>query len=379
MTDTMAFTPNHDEWSRQAFVGGLKQFINFNLEPKLHEYYEADLVPAHLAAGGAPPEQRAQAAALLEPQPLYKLWSSLTFHSQNLMWDSVQRTTDRIIDERIATSRALTASPRRLGDVRLQQELVLKAPIATTEIHRQPGGYWRERRADDIEQALNYTGTVELYRNAKGMAAKVDGDADARSGSDAVGRFLAASAQRRRPDLAPKAILDMGCGTGEQTLGLKRSFPEADVTGIDAARPFIRYAHAAAESAGLSAHFAEMDAGDTDFPDASFDLIVSNILFHETSRAQIRDIFEQCWRLLRPGGLVLHLDVPYHPHRQSLSRQVTNNWQVRYNGEPFWTGFVELDIKQELIDAGFDPDLAFADYESAGPATYFLFGGSKAK
>jgi len=171
----------------------------------------------------------------------------------------------------------------------------------------------------------------------------------------------------------------MGCGTGEQTLAFKRVFPDADVTGIDVARPFIRYAHAAAESAGVPAHFAEMDAGHTDFPDASFDLIVSNILFHETSRAQIKDIFKECWRLLRPGGLVLHLDVPYHPQRQSLSRQVTNNWQVRYNGEPFWTGFVEVDVKAELIAAGFAPDQVIAEYETAGPATYYLFGGSKAK
>lgn len=373
MTETMAFTPDHDEWARQAFVGSLKQFINFEVEPKLHQTYEQALVPAHVARGNSEPATREAAAALLEPQPLYKLWESLTFHSQNLMWDSVQRTTDRIIDDRVATFRTLAARPEKLGDMRLSEELVLKAPISTTEIHRQPGGYWRERRADDIEQALNYSGTVELYRNAKGMAT----DAGARAGSDAIGRFIAGAARARRPDLQPRAILDMGCGTGEQTLGYKRVWPDADVTGIDAARPFIRYAHGLAESQGLAMNFAEVDAGHTDFADQSFDLIVSSILFHETSRAQVRDIFKECWRLLRPGGLVLHLDVPYHPHRLSPSRQVTQNWQVRYNGEPFWTGFVELDIRQELIAAGFDADHAFADYVTAGPATYFTFGGSK--
>lgn len=371
MTETMAFTPDHDEWARQAFVGSLKQFINFEIEPRIHRQYEEVLVPAHVATGAAAPDGRETAAPLIEPQPLYRLWASLNFHSQTLMWDSVQRTTDRIIDARVESFRKLAANPR--GDLRLQSELVVKAPVATTEIHRQPGGYWRERRADDIEQALNYSGTVELYRNAKGMAT----DADARAGSDAIGRFIAAAAQARRPDLQPKAILDMGCGTGEQTLGYKRVWPEADVTGIDAARPLVRYAHGLAESLNLPMHFAEMDAGHTDFADASFDLIVSSILFHETSRAQVRDIFHECWRLLRPGGLVLHLDVPYHPHRLSPSRQVTQHWQVRHNGEPFWTGFVELDIKAELIAAGFDPAHAFADYVTAGPATYFTFGGSK--
>jgi len=365
------FAPDHDETARLAFVGAFKKFVNFDIEGRVAKLFEDTLVPGCLAEGKREPETRDEAAALLEPHPLYKLWSSMTYHSQNLMWDAVQQTTDRTIEDQVAQYQALVASGAAQGSIALSDELLVKAPVATTEIHRQPGGYWRERREDDLEAALNYSGTVELYRIAKGMSA---GESPP---DDAFGRFVSAIARKYAPDLEPRSILDIGCGTGEQTLAYKREFPEAEVHGIDCARPFIRFAHAYAEDAGVPMHFAEMDAGATHFADDSFDLIVSIIMFHETSKAQAQAILKECHRLLRPGGLALHLDVPYQPGQTPLVRQVTNHWQVRHNGEPFWTGFAELDMKQEAIAAGFDPAAAFATYESVGQATYHFFGGRK--
>jgi len=365
------FSPNHDETSRLAFVGALKKFINFDVESQVVSLFDDRLIPALEARGERVPTDRKEATDFLEPHPLYQFWSSMTFHSQNLMWSAVQDTTDRTIDAQIAQYQAVVESDQTQGSVTLSDELVVKAPIATTEIHRQPGGYWREQRSDDLEAALNYSGTVELYRIAKGMAGSD------RPAPDAFGRFVSGVARKYAPDLNPTAILDMGCGTGEQTLAYKREFPDAQVHGIDCARPFIRFAHAYAESAGVPAHFAEMDAGATHFDDESFDLIVSIIMFHETSKAQAQDIMKECWRLLRPGGLVLHLDVPYQPSQIPLVKQVTNNWQVRHNGEPFWSGFADLDMKAEAIRAGFDPESAFATYEAVGPAAYHFFGGRK--
>ena len=86
---------------------------------------------------------------------------------------------------------------------------------------------------------------------------------------------------------------------------------------------------------------------------------------------------KECHRLLKPGGLALHLDVPYQPSQIPLVKQVTNNWQVRHNGEPFWSGFADLDMKQVAVEAGFDAKSAFATYEAVGPAAYHFFGGRK--
>lgn len=369
--DTLAFTPNHDEASRQNFVGSLKRFINFDVEEALSRRFDEHILPEYVLANGTAPANRKEAGETVTKDRMFQLWATLNYRSQNLMWDTVQETTDRIIDDRVQTFQSLRDKASAGGGLHLSDELLVRAPVKTTEIHRQPGGYWRERRIDDIEQGLNYSGPVELYRNAKGMSAgKV-------TEMDSLGRFMASEALRRAPDLKPTAVLDMGCGTGEQTQAYKRVWPDARVVGLDSARPLIRYGHGLAEGAGLAIEFHEKDAAETGFADGSFDLITSIIMFHETSSAQLPRILKECWRLLRPGGLMLHLDVPYHPHRIPMIKQVTNDWQVRHNGEPFWTGFVDADIVGELNAAGFAGDTAFADYESAGPATYFFFGGRK--
>lgn len=377
MTETappapFAFTPRHDEAARLGFVGALKKYVNFDVEAALAERFDARIAPTHAASHGQPPANRKEAVAAAANDRLFQLWASLTWHSQNLMWDTVQLTTDRIIEDRVDRFRTLRDTAAAGGSLTLNDRLVVKAPVKTTEIHRQPGGYWRELRADDIEAGLNYTGTVEMYRQAKGMSTGKSAT------NDTFGQFVAGVAQRRAPDLKPLRVLDMGCGTGEQTHAYKRVWPDAEVHGLDSARPFMRYAHGAAEDAGIAIHFHELDAAETGFADESFDFITSIIMFHETSAAQVPRILKECWRLLKPGGMVLHLDVPYHAHRIPLVKQVTNDWQVRHNGEPFWTGFVDLDMQAELVKAGFDPDTAFADYEAAGPAAYFVFGGRKA-
>ncbi len=363
--EKITFRPSRDEAARQAFVGALKGFVNFAVEGRLQAVYDEQLVPAAKAV----PQTRAEAAALLEPHPLARFWASMTYHSQNLLWQTIDATTARTRDAQMALAERLTNRPGKRGTLHLQPGFEPPAPVRTTEIHRQPGGYLRETVPGDLSAALSYMGSVDLYRNAKGMGT------GAKPGADDMGRWLAGVARRRAPDLQPQAILDMGCGTGEQTLGYKREWPDARVVGIDCARPFVRLAHALAEGEGLALDFHEGDAAATGFADESFDLIVSIILCHETSAAQVRAILRESWRLIRSGGLVLHMDVPYHPHRMPLVKQVTNHWQVRHNGEPFWTGFVEMDMAGELQAAGYQA--AFADYEPFGAAPYFVFGGRK--
>ena len=373
---SIAFLPSRDEAARQAFVGALKYYLNFAVEPRLQAVFDERLAPD----AQSPPANRADADALLNPHPLMRFWASLTFYSQTLLWQSIDATTRRTLVAQMAVADRLAANPGKLGSLHLKDGFEPPAPVRTTEIHRQPGGYLRESVAGDLSAALSYMGSVDLYRNAKGMGTGAKPGQEkigtgAKPGADDMGRWLAGVARRRAPDLAPSAILDMGCGTGEQTLAYRREWPGARVVGIDCARPFVRLAHALAEDQCLALDFHEGDAAATGFAEASFDLVFSIILFHETSAAQVRAILRESWRLIRPGGLVLHLDVPYQPHRMPLARQVTNHWQVRHNGEPFWTGFVELDMAAELQAAGFSAP--FADYEPFGVAPYFVFGGRK--
>jgi SAM-dependent methyltransferase len=362
------YRPSHDEAARQRFVGVLKGFANGPLEDLLAARYESALRPAFERARGRAPAGREEARPLFEGDPLYQVWGAMVFASQGLMWQTVGETCRRIAPAAEARAAALRGAPR--GSLRLDPTLRPPEPIASTEIHRQPGGYFAESRPDDLMTALRYFGTIELYRTAKGMAAAGGG-----VGLPGIGRYMVGVLNKRHPGFRPRRILDLGCGTGVDTLAWAEAFPEAEVHGVDLSAPLLRFAHAWAEDRGHAVHFRQADARATGLPDGHFDLIVSHILFHETWHDLVGPIFAEARRLLAPGGLFFNADVPYQPARITVTKQVTNDWQVRNNGEPFWTGFADTDVAALLRAAGFAPEAVFADYEPLGAGQYFFFGG----
>jgi SAM-dependent methyltransferase len=365
------YRPTHDEAARHRFVGALKNFANGALEARLAAHYEASLRPAFAAShDGRAPANRDEARPLFEPEPLYQLWGSMVYTSQDFMWQTVGATCRRIQADFEARAALATAQPR--GSLALDPSLAIPKPIADVEIHRQPGGYFAQARADDLFAALIYFGTLELYRAAKGLTA------NAPVGEPGIGRYIVSVVRKRYPDLKPRRILDLGCGPGLDTVALQEAFPDAEVHALDLSAPFVRFGHAWAEDRGLAMHFRQADAQRTGYPDGHFDLIVSHILFHETWHDIAPRIFAEAHRILAPGGVFINADVPYQPARMSIPKQVTNDWQVRNNGEPFWTGFADTDVPALLARAGFASGEVLADYEPLGAGHYYFFGGRRA-
>ena len=105
----------------------------------------------------------------------------------------------------------------------------------------------------------------------------------------------------RSLDTHRKRILDIGCGIGGPAFEMARTF-EADVVGIDIEAPLIERAMDAAERHGLTDRctFRTVDVGPLPFDDQSFDIVVT-----AGAITQIEDkeaIFNDCFRVLRPGG-----------------------------------------------------------------------------
>ncbi|MSR00312.1 MAG: class I SAM-dependent methyltransferase [Gammaproteobacteria bacterium] len=368
-TLSQLYKPNHDEAARQRFIGVLKSFANGSLEEQLAERYEQVLKKNFELEVGHSPADRSEARSLFEADPLYQLWGSMVFTSQGLMWETVGSTCKRIKDLFEARAQRVTVNPR--GTLSLNPSLEIPEPIASTEIHRQPGGYFASTGPNDLKTALIYFGTLELYRAAKGLTAH------APVGEPGIGRFVMQVAKRDFPNLRPLRILELGCGTGIDTIALKEAYPDAEVHGLDLSAPFVKFAHAWAEESGVILHFKQADAQATGYPDGYFDLIVSHILFHETWHNIAPKIFSEARRLLISGGVFLNADVPYQPARLTIPKQVTNDWQVRNNGEPFWTGFADTDVPSILRDAGFKDNEVFSYYEPLGIGYYYFFGGQK--
>ena len=105
-------------------------------------------------------------------------------------------------------------------------------------------------------------------------------------------------ADRRHP-VAQAEVLDLACGTGNAALAA--ALRGAHVTGVDLTSELIAIGEQKARAAGQSVTWVTADAADTNLPDASFDVVVSNmgIIFVDPARQVV-----ELSRLLKPTGVL---------------------------------------------------------------------------
>lgn len=104
-------------------------------------------------------------------------------------------------------------------------------------------------------------------------------------------------------------LLDIGCGAGALGIAAAKRFPEAEVRGVDYWGAIWGYAkeqcehNAAAEGVAERCMFQHGDAAELDFPDAHFDAVVSNFVFHEVRTQPDKLLLvKEALRVLKPGG-----------------------------------------------------------------------------
>ncbi len=95
-------------------------------------------------------------------------------------------------------------------------------------------------------------------------------------------------------------ILEIGCGPGALAQSLKRWYPNSSVTAIDRDTAFIDYAKSVAPDIA----FQEGDATALGFPDASFDVTISNTV---SEHVPTEAFYQEQRRVLRDGGVCLML------------------------------------------------------------------------
>jgi ubiquinone/menaquinone biosynthesis C-methylase UbiE len=185
--------------------------------------------------------------------------------------------------------------------------------------------------------------------------------------NDSRGHTVVAHLATRFPDFAPTRILDMGCNVGHNTLPLAKAFPAAETVGIDVGAALLRYAHLRAEGLGVPVHFIQANAESTGFADASFDLVVSQIVLHETTPDAMVKIFHESRRLLRPGGVAVHLEIPFQAVEANEFEKFIWLWEQYYNSEPNISGVVNGDLAGLAKSAQFqEVNLGYQDIPQAG-------------
>lgn len=102
--------------------------------------------------------------------------------------------------------------------------------------------------------------------------------------------------------LRPQDVLDLGCGTGVAAAALKKRYPRARVVAADIAPGMVETARRRSRF-WRSFEAVEADAHRLPMPDASFDLVFTNLMLQWAD--PLDTVLEEAARVLRPGGLLL--------------------------------------------------------------------------
>jgi malonyl-CoA O-methyltransferase len=144
--------------------------------------------------------------------------------------------------------------------------------------------------------------------------------------------------------VAPRRILDLGCGTGQASHALLKQYPKADVVGLDFATAML----AKARRQGRWLRRPRVVCGDLDalpLADASVDLVFANAALQWSSDPAAA--FVDIARILRPGGLLI-----FTSFGPDTLHELRAAWEA-VDDRPHVHGFVDMhDYGDMLVRAG---------------------------
>ena len=304
-----------EELARGRFVSGIRSLILNDLAGDLKAAYDKRADPA------------------------FNIYSAMRVQAQKMVWASVGESVARESDKLAAEAARVSNQP---GSVTLNPNLEVPRNVSAIDVHLMPGSY--TRGAESLEAGAIYDRGLAVFSMGL-MGANLDD----------IGLSMAKYIALRYPEFKPQRILDTGCTIGHNTLPWKQTYPDAEVIAIDAAPGGLVYGSARAKMQGQEVHFRQMCADSLDFPDASFDMVWSSMFLHELSKKTRAAAFAEAYRVLKPGGLMLHMELPPNGEMSAFDGFYLD-WDSYYNEEPFYKGYRDENPPEICARAGFAPE-----------------------
>jgi tRNA (cmo5U34)-methyltransferase len=108
-------------------------------------------------------------------------------------------------------------------------------------------------------------------------------------------------------DLKPKRILELGCGTGNLSELIVRTYPNAEKVLVDISEEVISQCKSRLENNDRIEYY-QADINELDFPADSFDLIVSSITIHHLKHHEKELLFRKAFNWLTNEGVFTYSD-----------------------------------------------------------------------
>jgi ubiquinone/menaquinone biosynthesis C-methylase UbiE len=341
--------PTLDERAHQQFVSQLRKYIMVDMASSMRSVYTNEVEPRLKKSAGRAPRDGLEVRRAMLPNPYFRAWSALRYTAQELTWSSVRPQIERDLPKLVDAARTSATQPRQFGSLRLDPTLPTPHDMQQLDIHLMPGCFHSEFVPDDVSAGAMYHHGTAVFAGGFNLRARGGG----------VAKSIAEYLKARDPGFVPERMLDMGCTVGGNLLPYLEVFPDCEAYGIDVSAPLLRYAHARAESLQARVHYSQQNAAATDFPDDTFDIVCSSFFLHEHSVAVSRKIFKETLRILKPGGIMVHMELPPDSETDPYYSFYLN-WDAYYNNEPHYAAFRALDLRREVLRAGFEADKFFA-------------------
>lgn len=165
---------------------------------------------------------------------------------------------------------------------------------------------------------------------------------------------------------AGSRVLEVGCGTGNLSILVKRLNPAAAVTGIDPDPKALARAHRKAQRNSVVVQFDRAYAEQLPFADASFDRVLSALMLHHLDpNAKVPALRELC-RVLKPGGSLHLADFDAGDHARGLHGFLASVLHARH------ARVVRSQVLDLMRDAGLAQSQEVARHASVmGPIVYY--------
>ena len=337
----LAIESTRDEAARQGFATGMRKYVLGDLAGHMRTVYDRRVLPSFEKANGRPPSDGPEIHRALRPDTIFKFYSAVRNVTQELVWRSVLPGISR-------SSKALAekASAYNADDNTLHLDPTLETPryISALDVHLMPGCYHSERFEGDVAQGALYDNGLSVFLMGY-LGPEMDD----------TGRSVSQFIKALYPDFSPQRMIDIGATVGFNTLPWLEAWPELEIHAIDVAAPNVRYGHARCKAMGKPVHYHQMNGTDLKFDDNSVDIVWSAMVLHEMPASDVAKVLEESYRVLKPGGLMIHMELPLNADMEPYE-QFYMDWDAYYNKEPFYKSLRDTDVQQAVTDAGFEAD-----------------------